>query len=57
MITQDGYEAGYLAINAILKSLSGQEIEQNIYLSSELLTRRNVDDFMKDYLQRRDQHD
>ena len=57
MITQDGYEAGYLAIDAILKSLSGQETPQNIYLSAELLTWRNVDDFMKDYLQRRDQHD
>lgn len=57
MVTQDGYEAGYLAIDAILKSLSGKEIEPNIYLSAELLTRRNVDDFMKDYLQRRDQHD
>lgn len=57
MITQDGYEAGYLAIDTILKSLSGQETPQDIYLSAELLTRRNVDDFMKDYLQRRDQHD
>ena len=57
MVTQDGYEAGHLAINTILSYLSGNEIKQNIYLSAELLTWRNVDDFMKDYLQRRDAHD
>lgn len=57
LITQDGYDAGYLAVETVLKSLSGKEVEQDIYLSAELLTWRNVDEFMKEYLQRRDLHD
>lgn len=57
LITQDGYEAGYLAIETVMKSLSGKSIEDNIYLSTELLTRKNVEEFMEEYLQRRDVHD
>lgn len=57
LITQDGYEAGYLAVEAVMKSLAGKSVKKNIYLSAELLTRRNVDEFMERYLQRRDIHD
>ena len=57
LVTQDGYEAGYLAVDAVMKSLDGKPIEDNIYLSAELLTRRNVDAFMEQYLLRRNAHD
>ena len=57
MMTQDGYDMGYLAIETVLKSLSGQKTDQNIYLPTRLITWGNVDEFMNEYLQRRDSHD
>lgn len=57
LVTQDGYEAGYLAVETVLKSLDGKDVADNIYLSAELLTRRNVEDFMEKYLERRNVHD
>lgn len=57
LITQDGYDIGYKAIETVMDSLSGKDVGQNIYLPIELLTRQNVDDFTEQYLQRRDMHD
>ena len=57
LITQDGYDIGYKAIETVMDSLAGKDVGQNIYLPIELLTRQNVDDFTEQYLQRRDMHD
>lgn len=57
LITQDGYDIGYKAIETVMDRLEGNKTEANIYLPIELLTRSNVDEFTEQYLQRRETHD
>lgn len=57
LITQDGYDIGYKAIETVMDSLAGQGADEDIYLPIELLTRSNVDEFTEQYLQRRENHD
>lgn len=57
LITQDGYDIGYKAVETVMDSLAGREIQQDIYMPLEMLTRQNVDEFTERYFQRRDTHD
>lgn len=48
LITQDGYEAGYQAIEKIVQLLDGQQIEEKTYISTRLLTRQTVEAFIQE---------
>ena len=50
LVTQDGYEAGFKAVYEVVALLEGEEIEENTYIHTELLTRKNIDEFMDERL-------
>lgn len=53
LVTQDGYEAGYLAIYEVVSMLDGNPIRENTYISTMLLTRANINQFIDERLQGR----
>lgn len=57
LVTQDGYEAGYKAVETVVSSLSGGDTPDNVYIDAQLLTRFNIDEFLKDYLERGGEND
>ncbi|MEL7657644.1 MAG: substrate-binding domain-containing protein [Bacillota bacterium] len=57
LVTQDGYEAGYKAVETVVGSLSGRDTPDNVYINAELLTRVNIGEFLKDYLEHGDKND
>lgn len=57
LVTQDGYEAGYRAVEAVADSLAGGRTQQNVYIQTQMLTRTNITDFLKDYLKHGDKND
>lgn len=46
LITQSGYEIGQAAIETVLQALQGKTVE-NTYVSCELVTKENVDEYIK----------
>jgi ribose transport system substrate-binding protein len=50
LVTQDGYEAGYRAIYEVVSLLDGNPIKENTYISTKLLTRKNIDQFIDERL-------
>jgi ribose transport system substrate-binding protein len=57
LVTQDGYEAGYKAVETVVSSLSGRTVPHNVYIESRMLTRLNIDAFLKEYLKHGDTND
>ncbi|MDF2656587.1 MAG: sugar transporter substrate-binding protein, partial [Bacillota bacterium] len=57
LVTQDGYEVGYKAVETAVKSLSGQSVPMNTYVDTKMLTRINIDEFMNNYLERGGEND
>lgn len=57
LVTQNGYEVGYKAVETAVKSLSGQSVPMNTYVETKMLTRINIDEFMSDYLEGGDGND
>lgn len=50
LVSQDGYEAGYQAVRQAVRLLEGNPIADNTYITTELLTRSTVDEFMQERL-------
>lgn len=57
LVTQDGYEAGYKAVETAVKSLSGERVPQNVFIATKLLTRANINNFMETYLEHGESND
>lgn len=57
LVTQDGYEAGYKAVETVVNSLSGGDTPDNVYINAQLLTRVNINEFLTDYLEHGDKND
>lgn len=53
LVGQNGYEIGYQTIRTIVQSLDGQEIEQNTYVETPLITQENAAEYLEKYLTER----
>ncbi|MDO5783759.1 MAG: substrate-binding domain-containing protein [Eubacteriales bacterium] len=53
LVGQNGYEIGYQTIRTIVQSLDGEEIEQNTYVDTPLITQDNVAEYLEKYLTER----
>lgn len=51
LVTQDGYEAGHQAVETAMQFLAGEEIPDQVYMETRMLTRHNVKAFLNQYLQ------
>lgn len=52
LVTQDGYEMGYRAVETAMQSLAGEEIADQVHIETQMLTKANVKGFLTQYLQR-----
>lgn len=50
MVSQNGYDIGYTMIETIAKKLDGEQIQDATYVSNELITQKNVDAFLQEYV-------
>lgn len=55
MIGQSGYEIGYQTIEAIVKALDGEQIEHDIFVDNQAITKENVEEYLEAYLTERGQ--
>lgn len=53
LVGQNGYEIGYQTIRTIVQSLDGEQIEQDTYVETPLITQENVAEYLEKYLTER----
>ncbi|MDO4175178.1 MAG: substrate-binding domain-containing protein [Eubacteriales bacterium] len=50
MVSQNGYDMGYMMIETIAAKLDGEEIPSTTYVENTLITQENVNTFLKEYV-------
>ncbi len=53
MVGQNGYQIGYRAVEQIVHALEGEDIPQETYVTNDLITRENVEEYLEEYMTER----
>lgn len=50
MVSQNGYDMGYRMIQTVVEQWDGKNVPKTTYVKNELITQKNVDTFLKEYV-------